>query len=557
MRSLTLQIPWSLAVLIALLAGFGLITLIRRSAELFRIVFVLRKWSFRQYQKEQQELLRDGLNEADRRAQELLDQTIQKVWYTFSPVEWLNFKAIQIQCQELITRIAAVYYPDSKRPEFEVTLLDLLKLTERIAFNISSLLAEFPTFRKISVQNILEAKALIEQTKKTIDRKGIQTSRRFASRVWAALNLMQPDYWIRRAVFKGVSEVVGRTILTSTYRIVGNEAIQIYRSAIAEKVSPADLVELESEADAPEPEITSEPSAASPEPPAADGAQATTDIKLGQTEPTQESYALALVEESPDSTSGSQSDDPAGSDPMNEDTPSSESTSRGMSITRLLAAFIEGSMTLWEKIVNPEKIIARFRQENPEVQCLSDIRLLDVDLVDSVAEEYIRKGRWLSAAEGAATGFGGIFLLSADAVSLLALQLRTIQQVGYCYGFDVSRPEEKLFAAKLLTEAYQHPAKKERQSLMNEMRTAASLLTGQTPFRLLQKRLFVQGFAKAAQKIGIRMGGRKAAQFVPILGSLAGGTINQKITYDIACIAREVYRERFLQVKNSYFEWKS
>ena len=91
---------------------------------------------------------------------------------------------------------------------------------------------------------------------------------------------------------------------------------------------------------------------------------------------------------------------------------------------------------------------------------------------------------------------------------------------------------------------------------MNEMRTAASLLAGQTPFRLLQKRLFVQGFAKAAQKIGIRMGGRKAVQFVPILGSLAGGTINQKVTYDIACVARDVYRERFLQIKNSYFEYK-
>ncbi|MFB3787896.1 MAG: EcsC family protein [bacterium] len=555
MRSLTVQIPWSIEVLIAILTVFGLITLLRRGAEFLRILFALRKWSFRQYQKEQQKVLRECLNEADRQAQEVLDQTIQKIWYTFTPVEWLNFKAIQFQCQELVGRIAAVYYPDSKCPEFEVTILDLLKLTERIAFDVSSLLTEFPTFRKISVQNILEAKALIEQTKKTIDRKGVQSGRRLASRVWAALNLIQPDYWIRRAVIKGVSEVVGRKILTSIYRIVGTEAIQIYRSAMAERVSPEDLVEMESEAETPVPESApkaSPASTASPETPAGEDIPDAVETEPTQEEAIRESRALVVMGNSPDSNSGSESTFNTESDPMNEDDASSESTSRWISITRLLATFIEGSMNLWEKMVNPEKIIARFQQENPEVKCLSDIRLLDVDLVDAVAGEYIRKGRWLSAAEGAATGFGGLFLLSADAVSLLALQLRTIQQVGYCYGFDVSRPEEKLFAAKLLTEAYQHPAKQERQSLMNEMRTAASLLAGQTPFRLLQKRLFVQGFAKAAQKIGIRMGGRKAAQFVPVLGSLAGGTINQKVTYDIACVARDVYRERYLQIKDSY-----
>lgn len=559
MRSLTVQIPWSLAVLIVLLAAFGLITLLRRGAELLRILFALRKWSFRQYQKEQQRIIRECLNEADRQAQEFLDQTIQKTWYTFTPVEWLNFKAIQFQCQELIGRIAAVYYPDSKRPEFEVTILDLLKLTERIAFDVSSLLAEFPTFRKISVQNILEAKALIEQTKKTIDRKGVQSGRRLASRVWAALNLIQPDYWIRRAVIKGVSEVVGRKILTSVYRIVGTEAIQIYRSAMAERISPEDLVEMESERETPAPEATPETASASPASPDASPAEATVNADesgAAREEVHPENFAVAIVPESPNSDSGSRTEFTSESESDGEEKTASGSSFRWMSITRLLAAFIEGSMTLWEKMVNPEKIIARFQQENPEVKCLSDIRPLDVDLVDAVAEEYIRKGRWLSAAEGAATGFGGLFLLSADAVSLLALQLRTIQQIGYCYGFDVSRPEEKLFAAKLLTEAYQHPAKQERQSLMNEMRAASSLLTGQTPFRLLQKRLFVQGFAKAAQKIGIRMGGRKAAQFVPILGSLAGGTINQKVTYDIACVARDVYRERFLQNKDSFYEYK-
>lgn len=565
MRSLTVQIPWSAAVLIAGLAVFGLITLLRRGAEFLRILFVLRKWSFRQYQKDQQKALRECLNEADRQAQELLDQTIQKIWYTFTPVEWINFKAIQFQCQELIGRIAAVYYPNSKRPEFEVTILDLLKLTERISFDISSLLAEFPTFRKISMQNILEAKALIEQTKKTIDRKGVQSGRRLASRVWAALNLIQPDYWIRRAVIKGVSEVVGRKILTSIYRIVGTEAIQIYRSAMAERVSPEDLVEMESEAETPAPEAApkaSSASTASPSSTAAPGAPAEEEIleavesETVREEAARENYAVAIVPDMPDPDSGSQEEFTRESDAGHGEEEASGSASRWMSITRLLAAFIEGSMNLWEKMVNPEKIVARLQQENPEIKCLSDIRLLDVDIVDSVAGEYISKGRWLSAAEGAATGFGGLFLLSADAVSLLALQLRTIQQVGYCYGFDVARPEEKLFAAKLLTEAYQHPAKQERQSLMNEMRTAASLLAGQTPFRLLQKRLFVQGFAKAAQKIGIRMGGRKAVQFVPILGSLAGGTINQKVTYDIACVARDVYRERFLQIKDSYFEYK-
>jgi hypothetical protein len=85
---------------------------------------------------------------------------------------------------------------------------------------------------------------------------------------------------------------------------------------------------------------------------------------------------------------------------------------------------------------------------------------------------------------------------------------------------------------------------KERSALLNEMRFASNLLRGKTPLFVLRTRLFQAGLSKAAQKIGIRMGGRKVSQFIPLLGAVSGGVINKRVTKDIATIAKEVYRER-------------
>ncbi|MBZ0257565.1 EcsC family protein [bacterium] len=187
---------------------------------------------------------------------------------------------------------------------------------------------------------------------------------------------------------------------------------------------------------------------------------------------------------------------------------------------------------------------------NPGIETLEHIQRLPSEQIEATAKRFRKQGEWLSAAEGVATGAGGFLLMGVDAASLLALQLRTIQQIGYCYGFDVTQPEEKIFAVKLLVEGYTHPMRQDRRTILEEMRAAAKLMKTNSPLGLLQKRMFVQGLTKAAQKIGISLGGRKTAQVLPFIGAAVGGVMNKQITKDIANIAQDVYRDRLQQLKD-------
>lgn len=539
MNTLTIQLPWIALLILIILASVGLAFLFMKCRQGIRfLIFLMRGGAFPP--KEEPLSQEETLSHKDKDAQALLNNRIREVWYSFSPVQWLDLKILQNDCRSLVQQIAAIYFPDAKQPELEVTLLELLQFNERTARRLRLLLQEFPSFHRLTITNILEAKSLLEKTKRTIDKKGVQTGRRIAGRIWTAINAINPNYWIQRFLFRGASEMIGRKVLTSVYRIIGVEAICLYqasaRQAHLKTLNEQDIIDPESILQEMAQKQPGESANTAPEADAQPINSENQEASKEETMPQDQKWILPGEEQN---SPGDESDE--------------KTEKLSASITHVLSSFIEGSLHLWDKMVSVDKVIESFQSQGEKVQCLSDIEKLPVESMDQAADRFIRKGRWATAAEGAATGFGGFLLLSADAVSLLALQLRTIQQIGYCYGFDVSRPEEKLFAAKLLAEAYNHPAGKEKDAIKREMRMAAGLLKGKTPLGLLQKRLFVQGFSKIAQKIGVRFGSRKAAQFVPILGSAVGGIVNQQVTKDIANTAREIYRER-LQEKQ---KWQS
>ncbi len=521
MSSIQIEIPWLLAITLGVLVLCGTIAVIIKTRDAVRMMILLWKGGRIPTEAEQEAKTNRLLSQADRDAQAILDQRIRNAWTSFSSVPWTDPKALFDDCQSLITEIASAYYPESKNPALEVTVTELLKMNERISREIATLIAAFPSIERLSAASILDAKALLNRTKDIVEKKSIRKGGRFAGRLWKGLNALNPNYWINKTLLKGASEAVGRKIVTSIYRIAGAEAIRIYRHSSATHIDTSQPVY--------NPEL-SEPAIVEKD---KQEPESSPDIEAQET----------IIVEVPET-------EPPGDDSMQDEFHGTPTGQYG-SIAETLSKFIEGSMQAWDKMVNPEKVFASFRKQGAEVHSLADVRALSIEQVDTASDAYVTKGQWLSAAEGAATGFGGALLLTADAVSLLALQLRTLQQIGYCYGFDVSKPEEKLFAAKLLAEAYQHPARSDRAGMLKEMRMAAGLLKGKTPFGLLKKRLFVQGFSKIAQKIGIRMGSRKAAQLLPVIGSVAGGIINKKVTKDIALIARDVYRDRFLEAKNN------
>ena len=526
MASVTFQIPWLVVLLAAVFMIIGLIHSLFKSFEVLSLLFNLQHAILRE--KDITEKKARFISEADRRVKELIDTKVRESWKSLTSVKAFNLQTIRDESQKLIHDISLIYYPSSKRPELEITLSEVMRLQERISEKIYALVSAVPSLNQFSIASILEFKNIYDQTQEFIDEKGIRTGGKWLSRTWQAINIISPQYWINKMIFQGASEMAGRKIITSIYRIVGTEAMQIYRSSSAIRIDKSALEPMQ------ETEIIEEP--------------VIEIIETPQEQPCIQESINEEIEELKVAEIVGLEDDEKNQNKENlaeaEDHPKSMKDKISAGIGDALGKFIEGSLQLWEKLVDPHAIFATYEKLGNPVQSLDEVKNLSPEIRNQAADNYIRKGEWASAAEGAATGVGGVFLLAADAVSLLALQLRMIQQIGYCYGFEVNKPEERLFAVKLLAEAYQHPALQERDALMREMHMAASLLKGKIPFMLLKNRFFTYGLSKVGQAIGIKIAGRKIAQFVPLVGAIAGGYINRRVTKDIALIAKEVYRQR-------------
>ncbi|MGI6456202.1 MAG: EcsC family protein [bacterium] len=562
-----LEISWLIVIPVVLLAIYGLFALGVKIRDMLHLYLLLRKGapgSMEHYQ----ELIKKYQSKADREAQEILEQKIRRVWRSTSPVQWLDTRLLQRECIKLIEDIAAVYYPSSPRPMLEVTILELLRMNGRITHEVKSLLDPLPVLHKVSISTIIETKDIYQQTKNILSKKSIRASGSIAGGTWRIINALNPQYWLNRFLFEGATEMVGRKILTSVFRIVGSEAIRIYSHSSAVRVDPAALLTAENPEQVEQireaiqqAQVTlaqSDQSNYSEEENRVEEKQPQPAVYIEEEHEQISSYIEIITEyEFPDEGFNPKLEE--GEQMLLKDQgtqPSDDGVTFKQKmygkVAETLSSFIEGSMNVWDRMVNRESVLRNYNKRGIQVGCLEEIRDLPINTIDEICDSYIRKGAWLTAAEGAATGMGGAFMLSADAISLLALQLRTIQQIGYCYGFDVSLPHEKLFAAKLLAEAYMHPAKKERATVLNEMRYAARMIRGSAPLGILRKRLFVYGFAKVAEKIGLKLGGRKTAQLVPVLGAVAGGLINRKVTQDIAEVAREVYRDRLKQYQEEH-----
>ncbi len=526
---MNIEMPLFLLGPTAVLALIGLSFIIFKLWSYGRILWLLRKRTFTEEKLSQRK--ESHLSRSDVKAEKILNERIKKVWRSTSTAPLLDPKILQEDFSSLIHEIAGAYFPESEKPEYEVTIMELLRLNQRITAEVSSLLSPFDPVHQISIASLIRAKSMFEHTRTLVDERGLKTGWKVSQRIWQGLNAMRPQYWLNRVLFKGATEIVGRKIIVSIYRIVGREAMNVYRSSSAITIDPENLPEMEEEVNSEETETKREETIQS------QNEEPSEPVEADIIEETEEEIKKEEIEEEVKET-------------MENDTKLSFKQRINQSIVNTFNKFFSGSLHLWDRLAKPEKIFYAYQKRDLPVESFYDIRRLPVEQIDEVAKQYITQGSWLSAGEGAATGFGGALSMAADAVSLLALQLRTIQQIGYCYGFDVTKPEEKLFAAKLLAEAYGHPAHKERSALLNEMRSAANLLKGQLPFGALEQRLFAKGLSKVAQKIGVKLGGRKTAQVIPVLGAVVGGVINRKVSKDIATIARDVYRDRLIQLRN-------
>jgi hypothetical protein len=182
--------------------------------------------------------------------------------------------------------------------------------------------------------------------------------------------------------------------------------------------------------------------------------------------------------------------------------------------------------------VDPQKFLLQLRSVyRLPVSGYHGVYSLEVGELDMVADDLIRGGMKLAAAEGAGFGLGGLMTIIPDLGILSAITMRTIQKLSLVYGFQYNTDNE-----------------------IAELWIAAASAAGVDISReLLEKEVVNKFVPRVIQRIAARASAevveKWAARMIPLVSSALGAGLNYWFVRAWGERAKAHFRERYLQIR--------
>lgn len=224
--------------------------------------------------------------------------------------------------------------------------------------------------------------------------------------------------------------------------------------------------------------------------------------------------------------------------------------------------------------VRDGSIIKAYRKRGHTVDDLDDIRKLHLQVIDRVKPKLGLAYTAGATAEGAVAGLavsggellataGGVFgvgagsapgaatvigAMAADAVAVLLGANRAVAHIAAYYGYDIDKPDERLFALAVLGMGTATGAGK--VAAYAEINKLVQMLARRATWEQLRKNAVTRVVEQVFARIGIRITQRKLGQAVPIVGTVFGAGMNAKLFMSVTDDAEHIYRERFLRERH-------
>ncbi len=182
--------------------------------------------------------------------------------------------------------------------------------------------------------------------------------------------------------------------------------------------------------------------------------------------------------------------------------------------------------------VDPDRFLLELRSAyGLPVTNFQGMYTVEPPVLDTVAEQVIRSGMKMAAAEGAGFGLGGFITIVPDFSILAGITLRTIQKLSLIYGFEYNTDEET-----------------------SELWIAAASAAGVDLGRdLLEKNVVNRLVPKIIQRIAAKASAefveKWTGRLIPVLSSVIGATLNYYFVRGWGERAQAHFREKHLQVR--------
>ncbi len=211
-------------------------------------------------------------------------------------------------------------------------------------------------------------------------------------------------------------------------------------------------------------------------------------------------------------------------------------------------------------------VVKAFQKDGHAVETIEDIRKLPLSVMDEVKPRLdiayitastvqgaaaglaVSGGELLGLASGGAPGAGVVVgAMAADAAAVLVASQRAVAHVAAYYGYDLTRPEEQVFALGVLNLGTSSDVTKAAAYL--ELNKLVQGLARKATWDQLRQNVVTKVVEQVYAQLGMRLTQRKLGQAVPVVGVLIGAGLNAKTLSRVVDDAEHAYRKRHLQEK--------
>lgn len=191
------------------------------------------------------------------------------------------------------------------------------------------------------------------------------------------------------------------------------------------------------------------------------------------------------------------------------------------------------------KYLTHEKNLYRMIEKEADrpIHSVLDIKNLPLQTMNKISHEVIRKRKKFATIQGASTGIGGVFTLAVDIPALLAISLKTLQEIAIIHGYDPNEKSERIFIIKCLQFSLADIVGK--RAILNELTSyyRNERISGEMMSQL-------QGWREVVTTYRDQFGWKKLFQMVPIAGVIFGAFTNRAMLNDLSDAGMMLYRKR-------------
>ncbi|MEK3774025.1 MULTISPECIES: EcsC family protein [unclassified Paenibacillus] len=169
---------------------------------------------------------------------------------------------------------------------------------------------------------------------------------------------------------------------------------------------------------------------------------------------------------------------------------------------------------------------------------IHSVENLPLKVLDQVADNITESRTKFAAAQGAATGFGGIVTIAADIPMVMGLSLKVLQEMALCYGYDPDEPLERIFIVKCLQFS--------SADIVGKKAIIEELAAYDDPDKPIEVVSQMQGWREVFNSYSESFGWKKLFQLVPIAGMVFGSVSNKNTIRDVAEAGKMLYKKRLI-----------